>query len=152
MKELKIFGVVAFFTLLLYWGVEPFAHSQMHKHVEGHGFVYDGVADIAEAELGVAKWKEANNADKLKGAEATLAAKKVFWADVAKISKLKGDVTAGEAGFAMCAGCHMEGGANMGGVIPPVLDHAGAIYDKNYLIGLIKNPAMASNVDHKYAD
>ncbi|MEA3419068.1 MAG: c-type cytochrome, partial [Campylobacterota bacterium] len=55
-------------------------------------------------------------------------------------------------GFAMCAGCHMEGGANMGGVIPPVLDHAGAIYDKNYLIGLIKNPAMASNVDHKYAD
>ena len=53
-KELKIFGVVAFFTLFLYWGVEPYAHSQMHKHVEGHGFVYNGVADIEEAEAKVA--------------------------------------------------------------------------------------------------
>jgi len=34
MKELKIFGVVTAFTLLLYWGVEPFAHSQMHAHVD----------------------------------------------------------------------------------------------------------------------
>ena len=138
MKELKIFGIVAVFTLILYWGVEPFAHSQMHKHVDGHGFTYDGTADIAEANA-------AENKDKV-------VAKKAFWADVAKVSKLTGDVAAGEAGFATCMGCHMEGGVNMGGVIPPVLDHAGALYDKNYLIALIKDPAMASNVDHKYAD
>ncbi|MBU1667784.1 c-type cytochrome [bacterium] len=133
-KELKIFGVVAFFTLLLYWGVEPFAHSQMHKHVEGHGFTYDGTADIAEAS---AEKKEAKTA---------------FWADVKKIAALEGDAVAGEATFGMCMGCHMDGAGNMGGVIPPSLDHAGAIYDKNYLIALIKDPAMASNVDHKYAD
>jgi ubiquinol-cytochrome c reductase cytochrome c1 subunit len=48
-KELKILGIVAAFTLILYWGVEPFAHSQMHKHVEGHGLVYYGKADIEEA-------------------------------------------------------------------------------------------------------
>ncbi len=150
MKELKIFGVVAFFTLLLYWGVEPFAHSQMHKHVEGHGFVYNGVADIEEAEAKVASAKESGV--KVKEAEATAKAKKEFWASVAKISKLKGDPVAGEAGFAMCAGCHMDGAVNMGGVIPPSLNHAGTLYDKNYLIALIKNPAMASNVDHKYAD
>jgi ubiquinol-cytochrome c reductase cytochrome c1 subunit len=150
MKELKIFGVVAFFTLLLYWGVEPFAHSQMHKHVEGHGFVYNGVADIEEAEAKVAVSKESGS--KLKENEATAKAKKEFWASVAKISKLKGNAVAGEAGFAMCAGCHMDGAVNMGGVIPPSLEKAGALYDKNYLIALIKNPAMASNVDHKYAD
>ncbi len=138
MKELKIFGIVAIFTLVLYWGVEPFAHSQMHKHVDSHGFAYDGTADIAEAVTA-----EKND---------TAEAKKVFWGDVSKISALKGDVAAGEAGFATCMGCHMEGGVNMGGVIPPVLDHAGAIYDKNYLIALIKDPAMATNVDHKYAD
>ena len=40
----------------------------------------------------------------------------------------------------------------MGGVIPPSLEHSGAIYDKNYLIALIKDPAIASNVDHKYSD
>jgi len=138
MKELKIFGIVAIFTLILYWGVEPFAHSQMHKHVDSNGFVYDGKADIAEA----------NAAEKKDKVEA----KKAFWADVAKVGNMKGDVAAGEAGFATCMGCHMEGGVNMGGVIPPVLDHAGTIYDKNYLIALIKDPAMASNVDHKYAD
>ncbi|MEA1953352.1 MAG: c-type cytochrome [Campylobacterota bacterium] len=138
MKELKIFGVVAAFTLLLYWGVEPFAHSQMHKHVEGHDFVYDGKADIAEAKA----------ADK----KEVVAAKTAFWADVAKVSKIKGDVAAGEAGFATCMGCHTGMPINMGGVIAPALDHAGAIYDKNYLIALIKDPAMASNVDHKYAD
>ena len=41
-KELKILGIVAAFTLILYWGVEPFAHSEMHKHVEGNNLVYDG--------------------------------------------------------------------------------------------------------------
>jgi len=133
-KELKILGIVAAFTLVLYWGVEPFAHSQMHKHVEGHGLVYDGTADIEEA-----------SKDKKE-------AKKAFWADVKKIAALKGDPVAGEATFAMCAGCHMEGATNMGGVTPPSLDHAGAIYDKNFLIALIKNPAMATNVDHKYKD
>ena len=133
-KELKIFGVVVIFTLVLYWGVEPFAHSQMHKHVESHNFVYDGTADIAEA------------------SEDKKEIKKAFWADVKKISALKGDATAGEATYAMCGGCHMDGAVNMGGVIPPSLDHSGSIYDKNYLIALIKDPAMASNVDHKYAD
>jgi ubiquinol-cytochrome c reductase cytochrome c1 subunit len=104
----------------------------MHKHVESHGLVYDGKADIEEA-----------SKDKKQ-------AKKAFWAEVKKIAALKGDATAGEATFAMCAGCHMEGAANMGGVTPPSLDHAGAIYDKNFLIALIKDPAMATNVDHKY--
>ena len=80
-KELKIFGVVAFFTLLLYWGVEPFAHSQMHKHVDYNNLVYDGKADIAEA------------------SKDTKEAKTAFWADVKKISALKGDAAAGEATF-----------------------------------------------------
>lgn len=134
MRELKIFGVVAFFTLLTYVGIEPYAHGQLHKHVDGNNFVYDGKADIAAASKDKKEVKTA------------------FWADVANISKLKGDVTAGEGTYAMCMGCHMDGAANMGGVIPPVLDHAGSIYDKDYLIALIKDPAMASNVDHKYAD
>ncbi|SHO81157.1 ubiquinol cytochrome C oxidoreductase, cytochrome C1 subunit [hydrothermal vent metagenome] len=132
-KELKIFGIVIFFTIVLYIGVEPFAHSQMHKHVEGNNLVYNGKADIEEAKDAKVKAK-----------------KEAFWADVNKIAALKGDATAGEATFAMCAGCHMDGAVNMGGVTPPSLDHAGSIYDKNFLIALIKDPAMATNVDHKY--
>ncbi|MDY0322292.1 MAG: cytochrome c1, partial [Arcobacteraceae bacterium] len=30
MRELKVFAVVVIVTLITYWGVEPFAHSQMH--------------------------------------------------------------------------------------------------------------------------
>lgn len=134
MRELKIFAVVVFFSLLTYYLVEPFAHGKMHKHVEGHGFVYDGTADIAAAS---GEKKEA---------------KKAFWADVKRISQIEGDAKAGETVFANCVACHNGSNTNMGGVIAPDLDHAGAIYDKNYLIALIKDPAMASNIDHAFPD
>jgi ubiquinol-cytochrome c reductase cytochrome c1 subunit len=132
MKELKILAVVVFFTALIYIGVEPFAHSQMHKHVDFNGFNYDGKVDIAEA------------------SEAKKAEKEAFWKEVNQIAQLKGNAADGKAGFTSCLGCHSGAGINMGGVIPPKLDHAGAIYDKKYLIALIKDPAMASNIDHKF--
>ena len=147
MRELKILSLVVFFSLLTYYLVEPYAHHEMHKKVDAngveikiqsHGFSYDGTDDIKEAER--------------KGDEALVAKKKAFWSEVKTIASLKGDAVAGEAGYGMCVGCHNGANINMGGVIPPNLDHAGAIYDKNYLIALIKDPAMASNVDHKYAD
>jgi len=147
MRELKILAVVVFFSLLTYYLVEPYAHHQMHMKVdangneikiESHGFTYDGTADIAEAERA--------------GNTALVAKKKAFWSEVVEVSKIQGDAAAGEAVFANCMGCHSGANINMGGVIVPNLDHAGAIYDKNYLIALIKDPAMASNVDHKYAD
>lgn len=147
MRELKILAVVVFFSLLTYYLVEPYAHHEMHKKVddqgneikiESHGFTYDGTDDIAEAER--------------KGDAALVAKKKAFWSDVKTVASLKGDAVAGEAGFGLCMGCHNGSNMNMGGAIPPNLDHAGAIYDKNYLIALIKDPAMASNVDHKYED
>jgi ubiquinol-cytochrome c reductase cytochrome c1 subunit len=94
MKELKILAVVVFFSLLTYWLVEPYAHSQMHKHVEGNNFVYDGKADIEEAVAAAEAAKKSGI--KVKETEARVEAKKAFWADVAKISKLKGDTAAGE--------------------------------------------------------
>lgn len=134
MKELKILAVVVFFTLLTYWGVEPYAHSQMHKHVESLNMEYTGTADIEQCAADKKEMKEK------------------FWADVKKIAAIKGDAGAGEAVYAMCTGCHMDGAVNMGGVIPPSLEHAGSLYDKNFLIALIKDPAIAMNTDHKYAD
>ena len=40
MRELKILVVVLFFTAVVYWGVEPFAHSQMHPHVAPADFAF----------------------------------------------------------------------------------------------------------------
>jgi len=56
MRELKILVVVVFFSLITYWGVEPFAHSQMHKHIESEGFTYKNMPAVAEGD--VTKGKE----------------------------------------------------------------------------------------------
>lgn len=146
MKEFKILAVVAFFTLVTYWGVEPFAHSQMHKHVEFGNFNYNGKSDVEEATANVAKAKP----EKAAAAKAKVEMKKKFWAEVEQVSKIKGNAASGQALFAACMGCHNGSGVNMGGVVPPSLDHAGSLYDKKYLIALLKDPAIASNVDHKY--
>ncbi|MEK6658141.1 MAG: c-type cytochrome, partial [Campylobacterota bacterium] len=124
-KEPLILVVVVAFTLLTYWLVEPFAHSQMHKHVDGQNFAY---------------------------------------ADLAPITKT-GDATNGKAlvaGAAACTGCHSIEKAGIPasvdavtaaqtyGVNPPDLSNSGAIYDAKFLANLIKNPAHALKVEHKF--
>jgi ubiquinol-cytochrome c reductase cytochrome c1 subunit len=124
-KEPLILGIVVFFTLLTYWLVEPFAHAQMHKHVESEGFKYD---------------------------------------DLPALTK-KGDATRGKdlvMGAGACTGCHgikVEGmpapmdpvtAAQSYGVNPPDLSNAGVVFDPKFLAALIKNPAHALMLDHKY--
>jgi len=124
-KEPLILAVVIFFTLLTYYLVEPFAHSQMHKHVESEGFAY---------------------------------------ADLPKVTKT-GDATRGHdlvMGAGACVGCHSIKAAGMPapmdavmaatsyGVNPPDLSNAGVVYSAKFLTALIKNPAHALKVEHKY--
>ena len=124
-KEPLILAVVVFFTLVTYYLVEPFAHSQMHKHVESEGFAY---------------------------------------ADLPAITKT-GDATRGGElvmGAGACVGCHSIEAAGVPaamepqmaaasyGVNPPDLSNAGAIFDAKFLSNLIKNPAHALKVEHKF--
>jgi len=124
-KEPLILAVVVFFTLLTYYLVEPFAHSQMHKHVEGEGFTYSDLPELTKT----------------------------------------GDATRGQElvmGAGACVGCHSIEAAGMPasmepqmaaasyGVKPPDLSNAGVIYDEKFLTDLIKNPAHALKVEHKY--
>jgi len=127
MKEFIILAVVVAFSLLTYWLVEPFAHSQMHAHVETNHFKY---------------------------------------ADLPAMTKT-GDAAAGKElvnGAAACTGCHSIESQGMPammdaltsaqsyGVNPPDLSIAGAIYDANFLAALVKNPAHALSLDHKYPE
>lgn len=124
-KEPLILLVVVIFTLLTYYLVEPYAHSQMHKEVKGENFAYN---------------------------------------DLPALSKT-GDAANGKelvAGAAACTGCHsiekagfpatMDGVSASAayGVNPPDLSNAGAIYDAKFLADLIKNPAHALKVEHKF--
>jgi ribosomal protein L35 len=45
MRELKILAVVVALTLVTYWGVEPFAHSQMHPHVAPADFAFSDLKE-----------------------------------------------------------------------------------------------------------
>lgn len=125
MKELKILAVVVFFTLVTYYLVEPFAHSQMHKHIESEGFKYEDLPALTK------------QGDAARGQELVM-------------------------GAGACLGCHsMEAagmpapmdavtGAASYGVNPPDLSNAGAVYDPKFLAELIKNPAHALMVEHKF--
>ncbi|MEA3315415.1 MAG: hypothetical protein U9Q30_06150, partial [Campylobacterota bacterium] len=52
MREFKIFGVIVFFTGFLYWGVEPFAHSQMHPHVAPADYTFSDTEDVRKGKIG----------------------------------------------------------------------------------------------------
>jgi ubiquinol-cytochrome c reductase cytochrome c1 subunit len=125
MRELKILAVVVVFTLITYYLVEPFAHAHMHKHVEGEGFKYNDLPALSK------QGNVANGKELVMGAGA-------------------------------CTGCHSitkEGmpaamdpvmAAQSYGVNPPDLSDVGAVYDAKFLAALIKNPAHALMVEHKF--
>lgn len=124
-KEPIILAVVVFFTLVTYFLVEPYAHGVMHKHVESEGFEYKDLPAIT-------KTGNASN------------------------GKALVTETAG------CTGCHSitvagveasmdaVSAASAYGVNPPDLSNAGVIYEAKFLADLIKNPAHALKVEHKF--
>jgi len=135
MREMKIFIVVAFFTGALYWGVEPFAHTQLHPHFPAPDYTFNTVDED----------KKVQPVDGLNG--------------------MTGNATAGAEIVAQnCTACHsinkvgfpplMDDASSAAsyGVVPPDLSSAGKIYDANYLAAFIKDPAKAGKTEHKYAD
>lgn len=124
MKELKILGLVVAITAVLYWGIEPFAHSQMHPKVAPADYNFE---------------------------------------DLEKNTKV-GDASRGAETFMMagCIACHGlksqgmdspmdDATASMSfGVVSPDLSSAGYLYSSNFLSMLIKDPAKALKVTHKF--
>ena len=123
MKELKVLAVVVFFTLVTYWGVEPFAHSQMHKHVEGHDFKYPDI-----------------NASGVKGNAANgknlIASCTACHGIESQGMKAPMDALAASAAY---------------GVNPPDLSNAGAVFDEKFLIAFLQNPAHAAKAKPNFA-
>ncbi|EPO6176467.1 c-type cytochrome [Campylobacter coli] len=174
MRELKIFLVVVVFTALVYWGVEPYAHSVIKPHVAPANFDYaaedtayaKGI--IAEKEIALEDAKKSNDAKRIESAQQdldkakeNLAKVEELWADVAKIDFTKGNAAKGKEFFNNnCFACHGvkedDIAANITdsslGVIPPDLSSAGVIFDEKFLAALIMNPALALKVDHKFGD
>ncbi len=126
MRELKIFAVLVFFTAVLYWGVEPFAHSQMHPHVEAPDYTFKDVNGL-----------NGKTGDAKKGAE-----------QVAMNCTACHSIE--KAGFP--AVMDNATAAASYGVVPPDLSAAGLIYDENFLAAFIKDPVKATKAEHVFVD
>lgn len=119
MRELKILAIVVLFSGILYWGVEPLAHSVFHPEVAPPDYNY---SDLPEPAKG----------DPESGEQ--LAA--MFCISCHSIES---------AGFP--APMADEDAAATYGVVPPDLSKAGAIYHDRYLQAFIDNPAVAAQTD-----
>ncbi len=122
MREIKIFIIVAIVTGVIYWGVEPFAHSQMHPHVESGNFEYK-------------EFKEVKKGDAKHGEELVMSNCTACHSINAK---------------GMAAPMDAVTSATTYGVNPPDLSNAGAIYDAKFLAAFIADPAKATKTSHKY--
>ena len=130
MRELKILAVVVALTLITYWGVEPYAHHEMHPHVAPADFTFsdikENVADVKALKGDVA------NGETLITSNCT-----ACHSITAKgLPQLMDNASAGAAY----------------GVTPPDLSSAGKLYSSDYLAAFIKNPAKAGMVEHKFVD
>ncbi len=122
MRELKILAVVVFFTGALYWGVEPFAHHQLHPHVPAPDYTYSDTDDVRAGKTG------------------NVAAGKSLIVDQFQCQSCH-TLTVDGATI----------GASMDlGVMTPDLTTAGLIYDERYLAAFIADPAKAAQVEHKF--
>ena len=130
MRELKILAVVVALTLVTYWGVEPFAHSQMHPKVAPADFKF---SDVQEDVKDIKALKgDAANGEALVTANCTACH------------------SIESKGFPQVMDNASSAAAY--GVTPPDLSSAGKLYNEDYLAAFIKNPAKASKVEHKFVD
>ena len=130
MKELKILAVVVALTLITYWGVEPFAHSQMHPHVAPADFTFSDTKEDVAAVKGLKG--NATNGETLVTANCT-ACHSIESKGFPKIM----DNASSAAAY---------------GVTPPDLGSAGKLYNADYLAAFIMDPAKAAKVSHKFVD
>ena len=126
MRELKILAVVVALTLITYWGVEPYAHSQMHPHVADADYTF-------------------SDKDGLNGLKGDATAGQVLvTTNCTACHSIKSEGYPEIMDHASSAAAY--------GVTPPDLGSAGKLYNADYLAAFMKNPAKASEVSHKFVD
>lgn len=179
MKELKAFIIVVIVSGIIYWGVEPYAHSILHPQVQPANFDFakedlnlaKSNLDNAQQALDTAKKKNdkmtmQSSAKELELSKISLDKYTKFWNDINSIDLSKGDAKKGAELIetAGCTSCHGIKAANFPepmdpktasesfGVAPPDLSEAGYLFDPKFLAGLIKDPVMALKLGHKFDD
>ena len=123
LRELKIFAFVAIVVGILYWGVEPLAHSVFYPKTAPADF----------------KFSDLENLQTTGNAENGQILATTYCIACHSIEK---------AGFPALMTNDLAASAY--GVVPPDLSNIGAIYDAKFLANLIKDPVKTLKLTHKF--
>ncbi len=126
-KEIQILLVVIFFSLLVYGGVETYAHKVMHKHVDSKNYEYTDLPAITKT------------GDPVAGAALVTGAAACTGCHGIKSQDMPAPMDAATAVASY-------------GVTPPDLSTAGILYESNFLAALIKDPVATLKLEHKFDD
>ncbi|CBG39667.1 c-type cytochrome [Helicobacter mustelae] len=123
MREIKILVLLIVVIGVIYWGVEPFAHSVMHPKVAPADFTFK---DLSNVEL---------NGDPKKG-------KELVQTNCTACHGIKSQGLAAPMDGASAASAF--------GVVPPDLSNVGAVFDGKYLAHFIADPVRTTLLSHKF--
>ena len=179
MKEIRTLILVLFCVGILYWFVEPYAHTKLHPHVSpaNYDFAAGDIAlaahNVEVAKLALQSAEKDGDVTMIKNAQKAIDEAKsqqdkviLFWNEVDKIDLSKGDAVRGAETFtnAGCTACHgvevasipapmdAQAASQAFGANPPDLSSAGYIYTDKFLVAFIKDPVMAVKLNHKFND
>ncbi|PZT48293.1 cytochrome C [Helicobacter valdiviensis] len=127
MKEFLALIIVVVITGVIYWGVEPFAHSQMNPEVAPADYKFSDLPALnAEGEANIENGK------------------KLVMENCVACHSIKKESVASPFSPNDAIAAY--------GVNPPDLSTAGLIYDKHFLANLLKDAAVATKQTHKFKE
>ncbi|PAF42442.1 c-type cytochrome [Helicobacter sp. 11S02596-1] len=126
MREFKILVLLVVVIGVIYWGVEPLAHSIMHPKVAPADYAF---SDLEKIDL--------SNGDAQKG-------KALVEENCTACHSIESQNIPAPMDNASAAQSY--------GVVPPDLSDAGAVFDHNFLANFIKDPIKAAKLTHKFGD
>lgn len=126
LRELKILVLLIVVVGIIYWGVEPLAHSIMHPKVAPADYEFKDLEKI-----------DISKGDAQKG-------KKLVEENCTACHGIKSQGIAAPMDDASSASSY--------GVVPPDLSNIAAVVDHNFLANFIKNPVKATELSHKFGD
>ncbi|MEA2110652.1 MAG: c-type cytochrome [Campylobacterota bacterium] len=125
MKEFKVLGTIVALVLVMYYGIEPYAHHVMHPEPAPADYKFSDLKNVDTSLKG-----DVANGKDLVAANCTAC----HSMESEGFPKLMPDADSAAAY----------------GVVPPDISTSGKIYETNYLANFIFDPATASNLGHKY--
>lgn len=124
MKELKILLLLIVIIGVIYWGVEPLAHSVMHPAAKPVDFEFKDLSDI-----------DLSKGDPSRGKDLVLT--NCSACHGVSVDGINPPMDPGSAGSAF-------------GVVPPDLSKSGSVFDGKFLVHFILDPVVATHLSHKF--